>query len=74
MSTVKMTVEFTIEFAGTDDEIGELSLEGDVLHELVSNGRWHEDGWRVWGARIVGEVQQRPDHAIPRGWPFVPSV
>ncbi len=58
MTTVKMMVEYIIEFAGTDDEIGELSLEGDVLHGLIGNGRWHEDGWRVWGARIVGEVQE----------------
>ena len=69
MSTVRIMVEYTLEFAGTDDEIGELSLEGDVLHGLIGNGRWHEDGWRVWGARLVGEVKQ--DDGAPGGAPGV---
>ena len=55
---IVMTVEYYIEFRGTDDEIGEISLEGDVLHELIGDGTWKDDGWRVWGATLVGDVRQ----------------
>ena len=57
MSKIVMTVEYTIEFRDEDDE-AELSLEGDILPDLIGvHGKWQDDGWRVWGARVQEEVR-----------------
>ena len=55
MSKIMITVEYTIEFRDEDDE-AELSLEGDILPDLIGDGKWQKDGWRVWGASLLEEV------------------